>query len=135
MGGGAGSLLVALLLTALAEEESWREDLGLHKTGQEQRRAAHWLADLDQAINFDLDTLATDHALRRSQISQAGWTETHAKWLTRSQCAYQREGSTARSADVQTTMRDGATPVAQTVGGTAKWPDHGCQAYMRPGPQ
>ena len=61
-----GSIIV-LLLPALAEE-SWREDLGLHKTGQEQRRAAHWLADLDQAINFDLDTLATDHALRRSQI-------------------------------------------------------------------
>ena len=78
--------------------------------------AAHWLADLDQAINFDLDTLATDHALRRSQISQAGWTETHAKWLTRSHCAYQREGSTAPGADVPTTMRDGANPVAQTVG-------------------
>ena len=112
MGGGAGSLLVALLLTALAEEESWREDLGLHKTGQEQRRAAHWLADLDQAINFDLDTLATDHALRRSQISEEGWVATHATWLTRSQCAYQREGSTQSKANVQTTMRDGANPIA-----------------------
>ena len=109
-----GSLLI-LLLPALAEE-SWREDLGLHKTGQEQRRAAHWLADLDQAINFDLDTLATDHALRRSQISQTGWTETHATWLTRSHCAYQREGSTAPGAHVPTTMRDGANPVAQAVG-------------------
>jgi protocatechuate 3,4-dioxygenase beta subunit len=106
----------SLLVLALAQDEPWREDLGLHKTGQEQRRAAHWLADLDQAINFDLDTLPTDHALRRSQISQAGWTETHAKWLTRSQCAYQREGSTAPGAHVQTTMRDGANPMAQTVG-------------------
>ena len=93
-----GSLLI-LLLPALAEE-SWREDLGLHKTGQEQRRAAHWLADLDQAINFDLDTLATDHALRRSQISEEGWVATHAKWLralaTRV-CAYPREGPTTQS--------------------------------------
>ena len=91
----------SLLVLALAQDEPWRTELGLHKTGQEQRRAAHWLADLDQAINFDLDTLATDHALRRSQISQAGWTETHAKWLTRSHCAYQREGSTAPGAHVQ----------------------------------
>ncbi len=105
-----GSIIV-LLLPALAEE-SWREDLGLHKTGQEQRRAAHWLADLDQAINFDLDTLPTDHALRRSQISEEGWVATHEKWLTRSQCAYQREGSTQSKANVQTTMRDGANPIA-----------------------
>ena len=104
------------MVLALAQDEQWRTELGLHKTGQEQRRSASWLADLDQAINFDLDTLATDHALRRSQISQAGWTETHATWLTRSHCAYQREGSTQSGAHVPTTMRDGATPVAQAVG-------------------
>ena len=102
----------SLLVLALAQDEPWRTELGLHKTGQEQRRSAHWLADLDGAINFDLETLPTDHALRQSQISQAGWVATHAKWLTRSQCAYQREGSTQSAADVQTTMRDGANPMA-----------------------
>ena len=107
-----GSLLI-LLLPALAEE-SWREDLGLHKTGQEQRRSASWLADLDQAVNFDLDTLATDHALRRSQISEEGWVATHERWLTRSQCAYQREGPTAPGVSAAGTllMRDGAMPIA-----------------------
>ena len=111
-----GSLLVLLVL---AQDEQWRTDLGLHKTGQEQRRAAHWLADLDQAINFDLDTLATDHALRRSQISEEGWVATHATWLARSECAYQRKGAPSRidardrkGAHVQTTMRDGAMPIA-----------------------
>ena len=102
----------SLLVLALAQDEQWREDLGLHKTGQEQRRSASWLADLDGAVNFDLDTLATDHALRRSQISEEGWVATHAKWLTRSQCAYQREGSTQSGAHVETTMRDGAMPIA-----------------------
>ena len=89
-----GSLLVLLALAQ--DDEQWREDLGLHKTGQEQRRAAHWLADLDQAINFDLDTLATDHALRRSQISEEGWVATHATWLMRR--AWRRPRSTRRSA-------------------------------------
>ena len=83
----------SLLVLVLAQDEQWRTDLGLDKTPQAQRRAAHWLADLDQAINFDLDTLATDHALRRSQISEEGWVATHAKWLARSECAYQRGGA------------------------------------------
>ena len=37
--------LLFLLLPALAEE-SWRTELDLDKTPQQQRRAAAWLADL-----------------------------------------------------------------------------------------
>lgn len=102
-----GSLLL-LLLPAVADE--WRTELGLDATPHAQRQAATWLADLDGAINFDMETLALDHALRRSQTSQSGWVATHAKWLARSECAFQREGATAPGSTVQTTMREGATP-------------------------
>ena len=65
--------LLLLLLPAVADK--WRTELGLDATPHAQRQAATWLADLDGAINFDMETLALDHALRRSQTSQSGWVD------------------------------------------------------------
>ena len=82
---------------------------------------ANWLADLDQAINFDLDA-ATDHALRQSTEegrTHAGWTRRTPGGSTAPGASHdaridepQRLSSTVSGAHVQTTMRNGATPIA-----------------------
>ena len=80
-------IVVFCCLAAGASTVDWRAALDLDETPYVQRaRSAGWRADLAAALDFDLASLGSAHALAQSQVSKEGWLATHARWVERSPC-------------------------------------------------
>ncbi|KAH8056628.1 hypothetical protein JL722_7467 [Aureococcus anophagefferens] len=80
-------IVVFCCLAAGAATVDWRAALDLDETPYVQRaRSAGWRADLAAALDFDLASLGSAHALAQSQVSKEGWLATHARWVERSPC-------------------------------------------------